>query len=370
MSGLTVAVDYGAITRNARALLDRAGGAGLMAVVKADGYGHGLIETARAARAGGASWLGVALPEEALALRASGDTGRVLAWLYGPDLPASALIAAEVDLSVSSLANLRAIVAGAGQAGKRARIHVCVDTGLGREGATPEDLPALLDAVARASAAGEVEAVGIWSHLAWADAPGHPTIDDQAAVFRAAIETARERGLTFEVRHLANSAAALTRPDLRFDLVRPGIALYGLSPLTDATGASLGLTPAMSVTSVVALVKKVRAGHGVSYGHEYVTDRETFLGLVPVGYADGVFRSAGGRGEVSIRGERYRIAGRVCMDQFVVDLGPSTSVVEGDVVTLIGPDGPTARDWADAAGTIDYEIVCRFGGLRPKVAAR
>ena len=370
MSGLTVTVDYGAITRNARTLLDRAAGAGLMAVVKADGYGHGLIETGRAARAGGASWLGVAQPEEALALRAAGDTGRVLAWLYGPDVPATALIAADVDLSVSSLANLRAVVAGAHAAGSRARVHLGVDTGLGREGVTLEDLTELLDALARESAAHTIEAVGIWSHFAWADAPGHPTIDDQAAAFHFALGAARERGLTFEVRHLANSAAALTRPDLRFNLVRPGIALYGLSPLADAAAADLGLTPAMAVTSVVALVKKVGAGQGVSYGHDYVTERETYLGLVAAGYADGVFRSAGGRAEVSIRGERYRIAGRVCMDQFVVDLGPSTSVVEGDVVTLIGPDGPTARDWADAAGTIDYEIVCRFGGLRPKVAAR
>jgi len=369
VSGLRVAVDYGAITRNTRTLLDQAGGAGLMAVVKADGYGHGLVETARAARAGGASWLGVAQPDEALTLRKAGDTGRLLAWLYGPDLPAPALIAADVDLSVSSLANVEAIAAGAREAGSRARIHVCVDTGLGREGVTPDDLPALLDALERASAAGTIEVVGIWSHLAWADAPGHPTIDDQAAVFRSALDAARERGVTFEVRHLANSAAAITRPDLRFDLVRPGIALYGLSPLADGGGGGLDLTPAMSVTSVVALVKRVRAGHGVSYGHDYVTDRQTYLGLVPVGYADGVFRSAGGRAEVSIRGERYRIAGRVCMDQFVVDLGPSTSVAEGDVVTLIGADGPTAREWADAAGTIDYEIVCRFGGLRPKVIA-
>lgn len=368
MSGLTVAVDYSAITRNAKALLDQAGGAGLMAVVKADGYGHGLVETARAARAGGASWLGVAQPEEALALREAGDTGRLLAWLYGPDVAAERLVTADVDLSVSSLPVLEAISAGAVRSGRRARVHVCVDTGLGREGVTQEDLPALLDAVQREHASGSIEAVGIWSHFAWADAPGHPTIDAQARVFERALDLAGELGLAFEVRHLANSAATLTRPELRYDLVRTGIALYGLPPVGDAA-ASIGLEPAMSVTSVVALVKRVRAGQGVSYGHEYVTDRETCLGLIPAGYADGVFRSAGGRAEVSIRGERYRIAGRVCMDQFVVDLGLSTSVTEGDVVTLIGPDGPTAREWADAVGTIDYEIVCRFGGLRPKVVA-
>lgn len=369
MSGVTVAVDYGAITRNAEALVARAAGAALMAVVKGDGYGHGLLETARAARAGGATWLGVAQPDEALTLREAGDAGRILAWLYGPEVAAERLVAAGVDVSVSSLSVLDAILAGADRAGSPARVHVCVDTGLGREGATPDDCPALLDAVERERAAGRLEAAGIWSHLAWADAPGHPTIDDQTRVFEFALGLARERNLDFEVRHLANSATTLTRPDLRYDLVRSGIALYGLPPVADSDGGHFGLEPAMSVTSTVTLVKEVRAGHGVSYGHDYVTERETHLGLIPAGYADGVFRAAGGRAEVAIRGVRYRIAGRVCMDQFVVDLGPSTSVVEGDVVTLIGPDGPSAREWADAAGTIDYEIVCRFGGLRPKVAA-
>ncbi len=369
MTGVTVVVDYGAITRNVRALLARAEGAPLMAVVKADGYGHGLVETARAARTGGATWLGVAQPEEALILREAGDTGRILAWLYGPEVLAECLVAADVDLSVSSLPVLDAILAGADQAGLPARVHVCVDTGLGREGVTPDDLPALLDAVEHERAAGRLEAAGIWSHLAWADAAGHPTIDEQARVFARALELARERALDFEVRHLANSATSLTRPDLRYDLVRPGIALYGLSPIADSDGGDFGLEPAMAVTSTVVLVKRVRAGHGVSYGHDYITERATHLGLVSAGYADGVFRSAGGRAEVAIRGVRYRVAGRVCMDQFVVDLGPSTSVVEGDVVTLIGPDGPSAREWADACGTIDYEIVCRFGGLRRKVEA-
>jgi alanine racemase len=369
VSALTVSVDYGAITRNVRILVGSAAGAAVMAVVKANAYGHGLVETARAARAGGATWLGVAQPDEALALRAAGDTGRILAWLYGPEVAAERLVAADIDVSVSSLAVLGAIVAGAERAGASARVHVCVDTGLGREGTTLEDLPALLDAVERERAAGRVVAAGIWSHLAWADAPGHPTIDDQARRFEIALGLARERDLDFEVRHIANCATTLTRPDLRYDLVRPGIALYGLPPVADPEGGRFGLEPAMSVTSTVALVKKVRAGQGVSYGHEYVTDRETHLGLIPAGYADGVFRAAGGRAEVAIRGSRYRIAGRVCMDQFVVDLGETTSVVEGDVVTLIGPDGPSARDWADAAGTIDYEIVCRFGGPRAKGAA-
>ncbi len=366
MTGVNVTVDYGAISRNVEALRARSGPAGVMAVVKADAYGHGLVDSARAARAGGASWLGVAQVEEALALREAGDTGRILAWLYAPDAPLGSLIEADVDVSVSSLDSLVALDEAARRAGRPARVHVCVDTGLGREGVTPDALPSLLDALAPGIEEGRLVPAGIWSHLAWADAPGHPTIDAQARSFESARALASERGLAFEVTHLANSAAALTRPDLRYDLVRPGIAVYGLAPVADEDGSGFGLAPAMSVTATVALVKKVPAGHGVSYGHDYVTDAETHLGLVAAGYADGVFRSAGGRADVAIRGRRYRIAGRVCMDQFVVDLGATTDVEAGDTVTLIGPDGPTAREWADAAETIDYEIVCRFGGLRPK----
>ena len=366
MTGLEVRVDYGAIRHNVEVLKGLAGGAGVMAVVKADAYGHGLVETARAAREGGASWLGVAQPGEALALRASDDAGPILTWLYGPEVPAAALVGEGVDLSVGSLPVLASVVAGADQAGRPARVHVGVDTGLGREGCTLDDLPRLLDAVRAEVDRGAVETVGIWSHFAWADAPGHPVIDAQAREFERALTLAAERGIAFEVKHLANSAAALTRPDLRYDLIRPGIALYGLPPVPDPAGKNWGLVPAMSVTTTLAMVKRVPAGRGVSYGHEYTTPRETVLGLVPVGYADGVFRSAAGRAEVAIRGHRYRIVGRVCMDQFVVDLGPDTAVKEGDPVTLIGEGGPTAGDWAAAAGTIDYEIVCRFGMLRPK----
>ena len=367
MTGLEVYVDYEAISRNVGALRARSGRAAVMAVVKGDAYGHGLIEASRAAREGGAAWLGVAQPGEALALRAADDAGPILSWLYGPEVPAAALIEAGIDLSVASLPVLDAVLAGAREIGAPARVHVCVDSGLAREGVTPDDLPPLLDAVEREASAGRVVPVGIWSHLAWADAPGHPTIDVQAKVFRLALGLADERRLHFEVRHFANSAATLTRPDLHYDLVRPGIAVYGLPPIPDPDGANWGLTPAMTVTTTLAMVKRVHGGQGVSYGHEYVTPRDTVLGLVPVGYADGVFRSASGKGEVAIDGRRYPIAGRVCMDQFVVDLGPDSPVREGATVTLIGPDGPTAREWADASGTIDYEVVCRFGGLRPKV---
>lgn len=366
MTGITIVVDYGAIRRNVEVLREQTQGAEVMAIVKADGYGHGLIETARAAREGGASWLGVAQPGEALALRAADDAGPILAWLYGPDVAARALIDAGVDLSVGSVPVLEAIAKGAAEARTPARLHVCVDTGLGREGVTSGGLPRLLDAVAREAAAGRVTVVGLWSHLAWADAPGHPVIDEQAQAFEEALAVASDKGIEPAVRHLANSAATLTRPDLHYDLVRPGIAVYGLPPVPDPEGRAFGLVPAMEVTTSLALVKRVGAGQGISYGHDYVTERETVLGLVPVGYADGVFRSAGNRAEVTVGGKRCRVIGRVCMDQFVIDLGPESEAREGDEVVLIGPGGPTAQDWAEAARTIDYEIVTRFGALRAK----
>jgi len=369
MSRLAIRVDYTAITDNVATLVRHANGAAVMAVIKADAYGHGLIDAAAAARAGGATWLGVAQPDEALALRAAGDTGRVFTWLYGPEVKAAELIAADVDLSVSSVDVLGAIVAAARESGRRAAVHICIDTGLGREGVQPASLDDLADLAKVAQDAGLIQVVGAWSHFAWADQPGHATIDAQAEVFRSALVDLESHGLSPQIRHLANSAATLTRPDLHFDLVRPGIAVYGLPPVPDPEGGNWGLRPAMSVTSELVLVKDVPAGQGVSYGHEYVTPIPTTLGLVAAGYADGIPRAAGNTVDVEIRGRRYTIAGRVCMDQFIVDLGPVTECVVGDRVTLIGPGGPTAREWADAIGTIDYEIVCRFGGLRPKADA-
>jgi alanine racemase len=365
MSALRVTIDHGAITRNVQKLCASTEAA-VMAVVKADAYGHGLVGAARAARAGGASWLGVAQPHEALALREAGDTGRILTWLYGAEVPAAQLIAAHVDVSASSVEVLASLVEGSKAAGEAARVHLCVDTGLAREGATPAALGPLIEAARDAQRAGHIRVVGMWSHLAWADAPGHATIDAQAKVFAQALELATSAGLELEMRHLANSACTLTRPDLHFELVRPGIAVYGLPPVEDPANAAFGLEPAMRVSSTLVLTKHVPAGQGVSYGHDYVTSQETTLGLVSAGYADGVFRSAGNKAQVSIRGKLYTIAGRVCMDQFVVDLGPHSECRVGDDVVLIGPDGPTASDWADAVGTINYEIVCRFGGLRPK----
>ncbi|HEX8628248.1 MAG TPA: alanine racemase [Catenuloplanes sp.] len=365
-----VRVDLDAIRANVARL--RGGTtAEVMAVVKADGYGHGMLPVARAALAGGATWLGVCTLDEALTLRRAGLTAPVLAWLLAPGLDLHTGVAADVDLSAASVGQLGELVTAAERAGRPARAHLKIDTGLSRGGATADDWPALLEAAAKAQADGTVEVVGVWSHFAYADAPGHPTIDRQLAAFADGLRVAAGHGITPRYRHIANSAATLTRPDAHFDLVRPGISIYGLSPLprdeADQPGSyPFGLRPAMTARARVLLTKRVPAGQGVSYGHTYLTERETTLAVLPVGYADGVPRHASGTGPVQLAGRVRPIAGRVCMDQVVLDCGDD-AVRAGDVATLFGPgdDGePTADDWARAAGTINYEIVSRFGGTR------
>ncbi|WP_433529898.1 alanine racemase [Micromonospora sp. CA-263727] len=361
-----VRVDLDAIRENVSRL--RAGtSAELMAVVKADGYGHGMVPVARAALEAGADWLGVCTLDEALALRAAGIDAPVLAWLLAPGLPLHTGVTAGVDLGVASRPQLDETVEAARRADRPARLHLKIDTGLARGGATVADWPALLDAAAKAQADGLVEVVGVWSHFVYADMPGHPTTDRQLAVFHEGLAMVEEAGLRPRYRHLANSAATLTRPDTHFDLVRPGLAVYGLSPVA---GESYGLRPAMTARARVMLTKRVPAGSGVSYGHTYTTGNETNLAVVPLGYADGVPRHASNSGPVQLGGRRRIIAGRVCMDQFVLDCGDDP-VAAGDVVTLFGSgaDGePTADDWAEAVGTINYEIVTRFGSTRvPRV---
>lgn len=369
-------VDLAAVRANVAALRATAGPAEVLAVVKADAYGHGLVPSARAALEGGATWLGVAQLEEAFALRDAGVDAPVLAWLYAPGAPLDRALTARVDLSVSAGWALLEVLDAARATGVTARIHVKVDTGLGRGGVMPRELDALLDAALAAQAEGLVDVVGLWSHLAWADAPDHPTVLAQAAVFDDAVALAERRGARLEVRHLANSAATLTNPAMHYDLVRPGLAVFGLSPVPQlGAPADYGLTPAMRVEAQLVLAKVAPAGHGVSYAHAYVTPEETVLGVVPLGYADGVPRHASGTADrwgapVQVGGRRLGIAGRVCMDQFVLDLGPDATEVAGDTVVLFGSgaDGePTAEDWAAAAGTISYEIVTRVGARVPRV---
>ncbi|MFW5473953.1 alanine racemase [Knoellia sp. CPCC 206450] len=366
-----VTVDLDAIRDNVRELARRAAGADVMAVVKADAYGHGLVHSARAAVAGGATWLGVAQLAEALQLRAAGVTTRALTWLYAPGADFGAAIDADLDVSVSAPWALDAVAAAALDRGRTARIHVKVDTGLGRNGALGQGWTDLVAALGPVVAEGAVEVVGVWSHFALADAPRHPTVLAQRERFVEAAEELERAGIRPQLRHLANSAATLTNPDAHFDLVRPGLAVYGLSPVPDlGAPEDFGLREAMRVTARLALVKHAPAGQGVSYGHAYTTTEDTVLGLVPVGYADGIPRHAGSLGPVQVDGRRLTVAGRVCMDQFVLDLGPTYAGAAGDEVVLLGrgADGePTAQDWAAAIGTINYEIVTRMSTRLPRV---
>ncbi|MFE7774249.1 alanine racemase [Streptomyces sp. NPDC057445] len=366
-------IDLAALRANVRALRARAPRAAVMAVVKADAYGHGLVPCAKAALAAGATWLGTATPDEALALRAAGIRGRVMCWLWTPGGPWREGVEADLDMGVSDLWALREVTRAAREAGRPARIQLKADTGLGRGGCQPADWAELVAAARGAEEAGTVKVTGLWSHFACADEPGHPSIAAQLAVFKDLVAYAEKEGIEPEVRHIANSPATLTLPETHFDLVRTGIAMYGISPSPElGTPADFGLRPVMTLKASVALVKHVPAGHGVSYGHHYVTEDETTLGLIPVGYADGIPRHASGRGPVLVGGAWRRVAGRIAMDQFVVDLGPEGggTVREGDEAVLFGPgDGgePTAEDWAEAAGTIAYEIVTRIGTRVPRV---
>ncbi|WP_407650341.1 alanine racemase [Cellulomonas edaphi] len=370
-------VDLAAIRSNVRSLSAHAPSAQVMAVVKADAYGHGLVPSATAAVAGGATWLGAAQVPEALALRAAGLAGpRILTWLYGPGAPLREAVEADVDLSVSAHWAFEEVVTAARAAGRAARVHLKVDTGLGRNGLTASDFAALLPAVLRAEADGAVRLVGVWSHLAFADEPEHPAVRAQEVAFAEAVRLAEDAGARLEVRHLANSAATLTNPSIHYDLVRPGIAVYGLSPVPQLGGpADFGLVPAMTLEAPLVNVKEWPAGAGMSYAHQYVTERDTVIGLVPLGYADGVPRHASGTadapgGPLLVGGRVLGVAGRVCMDQVVVDLGPGATDRAGDRVELFGTGaggGPTAEDWARVAGTISYEIVTRIGPRVPRV---
>jgi alanine racemase len=363
-------IDTDAIAANTRLLLRTMHrhnpDAALMAVVKADGYGHGAVQSALAALRGGASSLGVATPTEALELRSAGIDAPVLAWLWPAGEDIAPALAANIDLGISSLDHLDAVLAAAGPS--RPRIHLKIDTGLGRNGVGPADINSVIDATAAALRSGRVEVAGLMSHLASADVPGDPSVAEQTAAFRDVLMLAELAGIRGGTNHLANTPAVLSHPNTYFDLGRCGIGIYGINPLPPDDTVGPGLRPAMTLLGTVALTKRVPAGHGVSYGLTYRTAAETTLALVPLGYADGIPRAASSAGEVLLGGRRRRIAGRVAMDQVVVDCADDP-VAAGDPVIVFGPGDqgePTADDWAAACGTIGYEIVTRIGPRVPR----
>ncbi|HEX5404062.1 MAG TPA: alanine racemase [Pseudonocardiaceae bacterium] len=357
-------VDLGAIAHNTEVLAAHSG-AEMMAVVKADGFGHGMVPVAETALAHGATWLGVTSLAEAAVLRAAGITAPVLSWMHLPDTDFAPAIAADIDLSVSSTEHLAGIATAAEHAGTPAAVHLKIDTGLSRNGAPAAQWPALVDQARRCELAGQVIVRGVWSHLASADRPGDPSVPAQLRCFEDALAIARAAGLDPVWRHVANSAGIVAVPASHYELTRAGIGIYGVEPVP---GRTHGLRPAMTLRTRAIMVKRVAPGTGVSYEHEYVTDTDTTLVLVPLGFADGVPRLLSNRGEVLVNGTRCPIAGRVAMDQFVVAAG-DTAVRIGDDVLLFGTgeDGePTASDWAAWAQTNAHEILTGIGGRVPR----
>lgn len=344
------------------ALIAATTSAAVMAVVKADGFGHGAVPVANAALRSGATWLGVTTCAEALQLRAAGITAPILSWLHSPLEDFGAALLADVDLSVSAPEQLRAVAASAARLGVTAEVHLKADTGLHRNGARPEQWRELVLLARDLETTGHLRVRGVWSHLISGTA--EDTTRAQVELFDEAVAVAHVAGLRPRVRHLANSAATLGAPRTHYELVRPGIALYGVEP--DPRHV-VGLRGAMTLRARLILVKRVPAGSGVSYDHDYVTDRDTTLALVPLGYADGLPWATAGHAEVSIAGRRYPVAGRIAMDQLVVDVDDATVRI-GDEVVVFGPgtEGePTVADWARWANTVPHEIIT---GIGPRAA--
>ncbi|GGE82535.1 alanine racemase [Mycetocola zhadangensis] len=365
MSGFREAIiDTDAMTHNIRHLARIVKVDHIIAVVKADGYGHGAVPAARAALAGGADWLATADLDEALALRDAGITAPLLCWLHAPDTDFRPARERGIDIGVSSLNQLNAVMDAGGDT--QAQVHLKLETGLSRNGIDAAEWQATFARAAELEREGHIHVRGIFSHLS-----NTSDADDLAAAteFAAGVRLAEENGLRPELVHLAATAAAIRLPQTRFNTVRIGIGLYGLSPFDDADSSDLGLVPAMTLRASVAAVRRVPAGKGVSYSYTYRTTEESTLALVPLGYADGIPRQASSAGPVTIGGQRHTVAGRIAMDQFVVDVGNSATAPGDDVVIFGDPSTgvPSATEWANAAGTINYEVVTRIGARVPRV---
>jgi alanine racemase len=361
----TRTVDQGAIARNVRRML-RASGTQVMVVVKADAFGHGALDVARTVLDAGATWLGVATVDEALALRAGGVTAPILAWLIDPWCDLERAVHEGITLSCPTIETLIAISRAARTVGIPARVHLELDTGMARGGSEPALWRALCVGAAHAERAGTLTVTGVWSHLACAAVPGEASIRSAVQAFRHAAAEARAAGLAPSHLHLANSSAALAHPSTRMTMVRLGAAIYGIETVL---GQHFGLEPALRVTSRVTQLRHVPRGTGVGYLHEYRTSRRATLALVPIGYADGVPRILSQGGTLAIGGRRYPIRGAISMDQLVLEVDATVEL--GDEVVLIGDvdrGEPSALEWATMAGTLPHDILSGFGA-RVRLAA-
>ena len=361
----TLTIDLDAIVHNYKTMLAKTTAA-VLPVIKANAYGHGMVEVAKALEAAGCGGFAVADVAEGLTLRSAGVTAAVLAWLHDPADDFVAAVANDIDLGVANVAQLRKALAAAEVSGEIAHVHLKIDTGLGRNGSSVDEWPALLEATKAAVATGKVAVIGIFSHLS---STGETEDLRQVERFKAALAVAEDMGIAYEFAHLTASDGSLAYPDAHFGMIRVGIALYGLDPFSSNRAAEYGLRPAMTASATVVQTKRVPAGTGVSYGYQHVTERETTLALVPVGYAEGLPRNASGKAHVIINGKSYPILSRIAMDQFVLDVGDD-NVQVGDEVVLFGDPAkghPSVDDLADAADTINYEIVTRMGGRFKRV---
>jgi len=359
-------IDYGQITNNARAIINSTN-VPLMAVVKADAYGHGLVESARAAIAGGATYLGVAFIEEAVTLRDAGITTPILAWLTPPSDNFAKALDFTIDLSVSSFAQLDSILTASELTGVKPRIHLKVDTGMTRSGVLDE-FPELVSAIGQLLDDEKIILVGTWSHLACADEPSHPSNREQYERFLAALDYLASEGINPGIRHLANSGAIVHFPAFHFDMIRSGLLLYGYFP-GGIKSNQFSVQPVMELRADIALVKRVPAGATIGYGASVSLSKDSYIALVPLGYADGIPRTLKTPVNITINGRPYPLIGRVSMDQITVDLGSETTIKAGDTAIFFGGEGAvTAEDWAKAAGTISYEILSRIGGRVPRLA--
>ena len=363
-----VEVDLDAIAGNLRRLAAEVAPSQVMAVVKADAYGHGAVPVARAAIAAGARWLGVALVEEALELRQAGISAPVLVLSQPHPAAADVCVDQRISVTLCTPAGVRVFGMAGRLAGRPVPAHLKVDTGMHRQGCAPADLP---DLVRLALAERGLEVEGLWSHLAVADEPAAaPTTDQQLAAFERALGVAAEQGLAPRWRHLANSAGATLRADARFDMVRVGIELYGLAPAPALTGSvSQRLRPALTLRAAVSAIRAIEAGERVSYGHRWAAPRATRIATLPVGYADGVRRGLSGRIRVLLGERDLPQVGTITMDQLMVDIGDAPIEV-GEVATLLGDPArgePGVCEWARVLDSIDYEVTCGLSPRLPRV---